>query len=123
MYDTIIRIGHIAGMAGLMLSAGGGLFIRSNKATARAMIDKIQMPLAFFVPLTGCLLLIERPHLFSEFWMIGKIVLSVTASGFAIASRLVLLSDSNEIDRSFFRYQSIEIILLLSVMAVVCFHA
>ncbi len=122
MYDTALRLIHSAGMLCWLLSAIGVLFMRSNKESARIITDKIKMPMAFFVPLTGCLLLIERPHLFTEWWMISKIVLSVTASGFAIASRLLLLSETSEIENAFFRYLGLEIILLLSVIMAVCFH-
>ncbi len=123
MYDLALRFFHVVGMLIWITSAVGVFVVRLDSQKIRTLIDKIQMPLAFFVPLTGCLLLIERPHLFSEVWMIGKLVLSIIASGCAISSRLVLMADGPGDIKVFYRYQGLEIILLLSVLAAVFFHA
>jgi hypothetical protein len=54
--------------------------------------------------------------------MISKLVLSMIASGFAISSRLVLMADGPNDEKAFSRYQGLEIILLLAVLAAVFFH-
>lgn len=126
MYFKIITLLHIGGTI-IWIGAGLLVLIQRNfdQKQFLTIIEKAQIPPAFFVPLTGCLLMIERTHLLNEPWMMFKITLSVLATGFCIASRIYTTSETrNDANPKWLalRFQGLMVFILILILIVVFVH-
>ena len=123
-YYTILKIGHLVGIASWFGAALAISIILSkkDKNDYDMILDlstKVEIPASFFIPLTDVLMMIENTDLLRMGWLHLKIIIYLFAALFTILSRSKLIHsdlDNVEILNKFVFYRNMSLSLLFIII-------